>query len=536
MGSNSIRAAWTRCFQYFYSRSPCGERLNVAIQPVDAIEISIHAPHVGSDSRCPHQNSVADISIHAPRVGSDVDPDYTVEDILEEITADGATAYMNDQDFADRVAKEDRSLAKKIADFFKGIADTLRKLINEKGIRNVSRVMRENEAQYRIAANTWYNALEKAAARYNEGYTVNAPEMDWERYALRLNEEEITKDYIEHNYEIVTNMPPVAKLTGREFDITEGKGSDAVIRYFDSLGNSVENPDAGIIDLTKRFVKDVLGHKPNRRKFIMMAAVPDIISEGRIIDYRKDYDEQNSDRITIAAPITISKNSGFGGDYYGVVSIKVTPKNNRAYILNYAYTKREDDPVIRQTRVGIIDSQRPGTGYPLDIGSILEKLQNYNARQDGNEDARLEIEGKTEDLRFQLNVDEDPEPGYRDDIIISSNRDIKDAADTLGTLLSAIDYMPLGQAIERTAKRLKKYTATDTSIEDISSGLKSMFNYIAYNNNINGEEISSIAADYAGELITNSTKTAYDPVAEAEYRRYGDAIKRKLYVPSAGRF
>ena len=51
-----------------------------------------------------------------------------------------------------------------------------------------------------------------------------------------------------------------------------------------------------------------------------------------------------------------------------------------------------------------------------------------------------------------------------------------------------------------------------------------MFNYIAYNN-INGEEISNIAADYAGELITNSTKTAYDPAAEAMYRRYRDAIK-----------
>lgn len=223
-----------------------------------------------------------------------------------------------------------------------------------------------------------------------------------------------------------------------------------------------------------------------------------------------------------------------GGDYYGVVSIKVTPKNNRAYILNYVYTKREDDPVIRQTRVGIIDSQRPGTGYPLDISSILEKLQNYNVRPAGNDEARLEIERKAEDLRFQLNVDEDPEPGYRDDIIISSNRDLKDAADTLGTLLSAIDYMPSDQAIERTAKRLKKYTATDTSVEDISSGLKSMFNYIAYNNNINGEEISSIAADYAGELITNSTKTAYDPAAEAEYRRYKDAIKGYTFHLPAG--
>lgn len=96
-----------------------------------------------------------------------------------------------------------------------------------------------------MAANIWYNALEKAAERYKEGYTVNAPEMDWERYSLRLNEDEITKDYIEHNYEIVKSIPPVAELTGLEFDTTEGKGSEAAIKYFDSLGNSAENPDAG---------------------------------------------------------------------------------------------------------------------------------------------------------------------------------------------------------------------------------------------------------------------------------------------------
>ena len=85
------------------------------------------------------------------------------------------------------------------------------------------------------------------------------------------------------------------------------------------MGNSAENPDAGTIDLTKKFVKDVLGHNPTRRKFIMMAVVSDIISEGRIIDFRKKYDGENADRITIAAPLTIANSSEFGGEYYGDV-------------------------------------------------------------------------------------------------------------------------------------------------------------------------------------------------------------------------
>ena len=77
----------------FNPRSPCGERHPRVIQRVPEkrfqstlpvwgatdldlltigmIDISIHAPRVGSDLRLPGRSGAGSISIHAPRVGSD---------------------------------------------------------------------------------------------------------------------------------------------------------------------------------------------------------------------------------------------------------------------------------------------------------------------------------------------------------------------------------------------------------------------------------------------------------------------------------
>ena len=55
----------------FNPRSPCGERRPPAGWPPLRPPISIHAPRVGSDPASPGAGAVPAISIHAPRVGSD---------------------------------------------------------------------------------------------------------------------------------------------------------------------------------------------------------------------------------------------------------------------------------------------------------------------------------------------------------------------------------------------------------------------------------------------------------------------------------
>ena len=65
------RLRWSIC--YFNPRSPCGERQKRVVAFVDADDISIHAPRVGSDVFCLQaRQEKGSISIHAPRVGSDL--------------------------------------------------------------------------------------------------------------------------------------------------------------------------------------------------------------------------------------------------------------------------------------------------------------------------------------------------------------------------------------------------------------------------------------------------------------------------------
>ena len=55
----------------FNPRSPCGERLSPGELQRKYVDISIHAPRVGSDAGAGSQEAAGCISIHAPRVGSD---------------------------------------------------------------------------------------------------------------------------------------------------------------------------------------------------------------------------------------------------------------------------------------------------------------------------------------------------------------------------------------------------------------------------------------------------------------------------------
>ncbi len=144
------------------------------------------------------------------------------------------------------------------------------------------------------------------------------------------------------------------------------------------------------------------------------------------------------------------------------------------------------------------------------IDQLKEKgVQRIETYPEGDDATRLEMENKAADLRFQLD----------------ENEEVKKQSERLGKMLSFVDYAPTDKAIERTAKRLKKYTETSYSVEEISDRLKSLYDEIANNDNINGEEITQKAADIAGELISSPAKLFKDQASKEEYTRYRNAIK-----------
>ena len=70
-GSDVVHNRFTQPVGDFNPRSPCGERLEGRGSRAFTDQISIHAPHAGSDQSQPNSPYFFAISIHAPHAGSD---------------------------------------------------------------------------------------------------------------------------------------------------------------------------------------------------------------------------------------------------------------------------------------------------------------------------------------------------------------------------------------------------------------------------------------------------------------------------------
>lgn len=155
------------------------------------------------------------------------------------------------------------------------------------------------------------------------------------------------------------------------------------------------------------------------------------------------------------------------------------------------------------------------------IGSedtVFEELQSkgvnniitYDPLMEGDRLRKLQsIEG----VRFQLNLDSSDESIEG---LARENADLRAANVELTAALSSARFVPKKEDIRKTAKALLKETNSYMNLETAEAKLTSLYNYIHNSDYIDGEELSTVAADIAGEMIMRS-KAEYDP---DDVRRY----------------
>ena len=100
--------------------------------------------------------------------------------------------------------------------------------------------------------------------------------------------DQVTEQAIEENYQAVRDMAPVTDLTGEEFPRGEKKLNEMVLDFFDSIGNKAHNQVVGDVLLDKRAIKDDMAHGMSSLKAIAFAAVPDVITHGKVLDCQKN--------------------------------------------------------------------------------------------------------------------------------------------------------------------------------------------------------------------------------------------------------
>lgn len=166
--------------------------------------------------------------------------------------------------------------------------------------------------------------------------------------------------------EYIMNDDVVAILNGDEFAKDGTPLTDKVVKYYaDNHNGKVERDGLGEVLLDKRSVKDSASHGLSKAKSAAFAAVPNIITEGRIIDSQTNWKSRGYDSVTIAAPIRIGDEN-----YVGVVVVKKSKEFNRFYLHEVMIQKSLRDGVF-QTSLN--------TGNPSgDIAKVIKNIINAN--------------------------------------------------------------------------------------------------------------------------------------------------------------
>ena len=138
---------------------------------------------------------------------------------------------------------------------------------------------------------------------------------------------EVDSKTVHDGIQAVAEMEPVAEVSGEEFKKGEKDLITQVTEFFDGLGNEVYNPQLGDVMLTRRGAKSDIAHGIGRKNAAAFAAVPDILKNGRVIDYQVDWKGRNYDTAVVAAPITIA-----GEPYMAGVVLTRTDSENRFYV------------------------------------------------------------------------------------------------------------------------------------------------------------------------------------------------------------
>ena len=194
----------------------------------------------------------------------------------------------------------------------------------------------------------------------------NTSDNQTEKYSI--NNVEFSQSDFDKNIETISNMQSVANLTGNEFAKGEKNLVTQVNEFFEKYGNSVENSILGDVDITSRGVKDSMAHGLGRNKAIAFAAVPDVIRDGKIIDYQKNWKGRGYDTVILAAPISIS-----GKAYYEGVIVTRNANTQRFYVHEVITEERTEMP-FKTGNANL--SAKPGGNSSPSVISLLDKIRN----------------------------------------------------------------------------------------------------------------------------------------------------------------
>ena len=303
------------------------------------------------------------------------------DEIMEEIAADATGKFWNDEEFVQKIARKDKTVAQKIVDFLSDMLDAIKSLIKNEHTGKAAETLVEQKDSFEKARNLWMDALDQASENYKTG-AANAESAV--RFQL-AKPDQVTDKHIEENYDYVRKMDSVTSIRGDEFKGDPKEMRSKIIELYNSYGNVVHNDVVGDVALSMRSVRNDLAHGYGDKKAAAFATVKDVIENGKVLRYSKDWKGRGYDSVSIGAKINITDGEN-AGQYYEVCVIKVD-RTNRMYLHEVDIEKADSVPF----NYAQAEPAKKHSGYNyLPISSIFDRLRNV----------------KNENVKYQLGDNE----------------------------------------------------------------------------------------------------------------------------------
>ena len=303
------------------------------------------------------------------------------DEIMEEIAADATGKFWNDEEFVQKIARKDKTVAQKIVDFLSDMLDAIKSLIKNEHTGKAAETLAEQKDSFEKARNLWMDALDQASENYKMGETSTESAV---RFQL-AKPDQVTDKHIEENYDYVRKMDSVASIRGDEFKGDPKEMRSKIIELYNSYGNVVHNDVVGDVALSMRSVRNDLAHGYGDKKAAAFATVKDVIENGKVLRYSKDWKGRGYDSVSIGAKINITDGEN-AGQYYEVCVIKID-RTNRMYLHEVDIEKADSVPF----NYAQAEPAKKHSGYNyLPISSIFDRLRNV----------------KNENVKYQLGDNE----------------------------------------------------------------------------------------------------------------------------------
>lgn len=404
---------------------------------------------------------------------------------MDEIAADATQKFLNDPDFIRSVVHDNVNLTQKVIDFFTDVIEAIKELIQTGSTRKAAKGLEEKLEYFEECRKTWLAGADEAGERYKSGMELES-ERD-SKYALK-KPDQVTDQKIEENYGIVVDMEPVISLKGNEFMKGDKNLGQQVREYFDSFGNLVHNDIVGDIIINNRSFKDDSAHGLGRLKSMTFKSVPEVLKNGKVLNYSKNWKERGYDSAVIGAKINIESGE-YKGDYYELCVVKVD-ESNRMY-LHEVHTTKMDEASFKTgaTKTGGL----PGEANHPSIYSIFDRLLNVKDGQDSN------------NIKYQLEDVDESVTKRRLDAMIYENQMLKEAKTLMEKQFELTSKSEVRQEdVGKVARKLLKDYNSTYKQETLHKNLDRLYEYIRSAEQVDGMEVTEAATSIAKSILKQS--------------------------------